>query len=176
MKFHSGDIEIAIAEHLNFRQHLLVPNVSWGLGFNHEIDLLVVTRKNYAWEIEIKISKSDLKADKKKKHEHKSKKIARLYFAVPYNLKDDALQLIPEHAGLFVVRNYNECLDHGRFRYPEVQLVKAPKINTDARPLTDWEMTHLYHLAAMRIWSLKRVVYRLLREKHEKENKDSEKS
>ena len=54
---HAGDIEIAIANHLNTNQNLIVPNISYGLGFHYELDLLVVTKSNYADEIEIKISK-----------------------------------------------------------------------------------------------------------------------
>ena len=46
---------------------------------------------------------------------------------------------------------------------PNVELVKAPKINKNARKLNDKEMSKLYELAAMRIWSLKRVIYNLQR-------------
>jgi hypothetical protein len=48
---HAGDIEIAVARHFNPRQKLIVPNVSWGLGFHYELDLLVVTQSRYAWEV-----------------------------------------------------------------------------------------------------------------------------
>lgn len=151
---HSGDIEYALAQHLNTRQNLIVPNISWGLGFSYEIDLLVVTPNNYAWEIEIKISKKDLKADIKKKHGHYNIKIKRLYFAVPLQLKEDALLLIPERAGLFIV------YDSGR-----VELIKPPTINLNAQPLTTKEIDHLYKLSMMRMWSFKRKLYYLQRNK-----------
>jgi hypothetical protein len=159
---HSGDIELALATHINERQNLIVPNVFWGLGFKYELDMMVVTQNKYAWEIEIKITKSDLKADLKKKHGHYSNRIKRLYFAVPEELKDEALKLIPERAGLFIVNKPGFYTCNGRRIYkPQVELIKAPKINMNARKLNDEEILKLYQLAAMRIWSLKRCIYNL---------------
>lgn len=54
------EIETAIAMKLDIRKHIIVPNISWGAGL-HECDLLVINKSGYATEIEIKISKSDLK-------------------------------------------------------------------------------------------------------------------
>lgn len=148
---HSGHIEVAIAKYLNPRQNVIVPNVFWGLGFRYELDLLVLTPSKYAWEIEIKTSLSDLKADQKKHHGHYSERIKRLYFAVPEFLQQQALENIPERAGLFVV-----CDDEAN-RY--VKLAKAPKLNTNARKFNDDEIKKLYELAAMRIWTLKDALY-----------------
>ena len=156
---HSGEIEVLLANYLNPRINLIVPNISWGLDL-HEIDLLVLTKSGYAWEIEIKTSLSDLKADKKKKHGHFSNKIHRLYFAVPEELKEEALMHIPERAGLFVTRNTKDF----RGNFGCVSLVRAPKINTKARKFNDKEIKHLYELAAMRIWSLKELIYKLQKE------------
>jgi hypothetical protein len=157
---HSGEIEVLIAKYLNPRINLIVPNISWGLDL-HEIDLLVLTKSGYAWEIEIKTSLSDLKADKKKKHGHYSNKIHRLYFAVPAELKEEALLHIPERAGLFIT--HNEINLQGKFGC--VSLVRAPKLNTKARKFNDKEIKHLYELTAMRIWSLKEIIYKLQKEK-----------
>lgn len=66
MKLNARDIEIAIAKMFNYRMNVIVPNVSWGLGLRCECDLLIVSQRRYATEIEIKVSKSDIKADKKK--------------------------------------------------------------------------------------------------------------
>ena len=60
----SCEIEIAIAKHFNTRVNLIVPNIYWGLGFDYELDLIIVTQSHYAWEVEIKTSISDLKAEK----------------------------------------------------------------------------------------------------------------
>ena len=59
-------MEIALARFINPRVNLVVPNVSWGF-FNHECDLISISKSGFATEYEIKVSKSDLKADKKKK-------------------------------------------------------------------------------------------------------------
>lgn len=147
---HSGEIELALARHLDTRQNLIVPNVFWGLNFHHEIDLLVVTQSGYAWEIEIKISIQDLKNDQKKTHCHRSDRIKRFYFAVPEKLKDQSLLHIPEHAGLFSVKNNLW-----------VTLVKAPKVNTQARKFNDGEIDKLYELVSMRMWNQKEINYKL---------------
>lgn len=152
-EIHAGDIEIAIARYLNPRQNLIVPNVSWGLNLNHEVDLLILTNSGYAWEVEIKVSLSDLKRDKLKLHGHYSDKIKRLYFAIPEYLEKQALPYIPERAGLFVVGK-------------DVRLIKAPKINIRAIKLDTYEIKKLYELAAMRIWLLKECIYRLQRGQH----------
>jgi hypothetical protein len=147
------DIELAINNYLNYnRRFVIVPNISWGLGFQHELDLLVLTNKNYVWEVEIKISKSDLKADLKKRHGHYSNKIRRLYFAVPKFLEKDALLLIPERAGLFLVERNESGLS-------KVELIKKPKTNLLAVPLEPQEIEHLYKLIQLRYWTLKRNLY-----------------
>jgi hypothetical protein len=154
-KLHAGHIEVILARYLDPQLNLIVPNVSWGLNI-HEVDLLVVTQCGYAWEIEIKTSLSDLKADGNKKHGHYSEKIKRLYFAVPEELEEQALKYIPERAGLFVIINKEY-----------VKLIKPAKINTMARKLTDEEIKKVHELAAMRLWSLKEIIYRLQEEKNE---------
>jgi hypothetical protein len=157
-KLHAGDIEIIIAREFGYRRNLIVPNVFWGLGFRHELDILIVSPSGWAKEVEIKVSLSDLKADKKKGHNHNSQKIQQLYFAVPEKLENQAIELIPERAGLIVI-----CYDDRRSRY-YCRFPKTAKINREARKLTPEEITKLGSLAAMRIWSLKECIYRLQRE------------
>jgi hypothetical protein len=156
---HTGEIELFLARHLGPRINLIVPNISYGLG-THEIDLLVVTPAHYAYEIEIKTSVSDLKADLKKSHGHRSNKIKLLYFAVPTEIKDKALELIPERAGLYVL-TYDEKRTH-----TFIQIVKAPQVNKLARKLTDKELIKIGSLACMRIWNLKEIIYRLQKDTH----------
>jgi hypothetical protein len=151
---HSGEMEVILARYFDYRRNLIVPNISYGLHI-HEVDLLVVTPAHYATEVEIKVSIADLKADLKKPHGHRSNKIRLLYFAIPEELQIKATPLIPERAGLIVVRG-NKTKS-----YFQAEVVKAPIVNKLARKLTDKEVNHVYELAAMRIWSLKEVVYRL---------------
>lgn len=168
---HAGEMEVHLARYIDYRQNLIVPNVSWGLGY-YEKDLVVLRPSRYAWEIEIKVSLSDLKKDLKKTHGHNCDYIKYLYFAVPAKLEKQALLLIPERAGLFVVDTYeNHKLNSPSYgeSSPYVRIVKSPKVNSKARKLNDEEVSKLYKLAAMRIWSLKEVIYRLKKEK-KKEN------
>ena len=146
------DIEVAVAKHLNYRQHLIVPNVFWGMGFNHELDLAVITKARYLWEVEIKVSKSDLKADLLKRHQHFNILISRLYFAIPEALLD-FMELIPERAGIFVVSAAPPLYKN----WPKISVkeVRKAKINKSAKPLNEKQMQKMYHLAAMRIWRLK---------------------
>jgi len=159
-KMHAGDIEIAIAHRYGWRRYFIVPNVHWGLNFWHELDMLVVSPVGWATEIEIKVSASDLKADKKKIHGHRSDRIRQLYFAVPEDLRAKAMELIPERAGLIIVKP-----DMAPYAYGKTEIVKTPKTNSGARKLNEKELQKLGKLAAMRIWSLKAVVYRQQREK-----------
>ena len=105
------EIEIALMKYFNFRQNLIVPNIGWGIidsymNSLHECDLLVLSQANYAIEIEIKTNKYDLLRDNKKKHGHIHNYIKFLYFAVPQDLQEMALQNIPERAGLLIVKRY----------------------------------------------------------------------
>lgn len=78
--------------------------------FNWESDILFLTNSGYWYEIEVKISKSDFKADfkhKKSKHElvllskENTNKPNYFYYAVPKDLIP--LEDIPEYAGLIYV-------------------------------------------------------------------------
>jgi hypothetical protein len=152
-KLHAGDIEIAVAQEFNYRQNIIVPNVSYGLGFQYELDILIVTKAGLMYEVEIKVSKQDLKADWKKAHHHDSPRIKGLWFAVPDYLEKEALELIPKRAGLLSIyqSDWGPCL---------VRRVKYPKFNSKAPKITDKQRVKLGELAAMKIWSLKKHLYR----------------
>ena len=158
-KFTTMDIEIAVTEFFGVRRNVIVPNVFWGLGFNHELDLCILSQSHYATEVEIKTSKQDLFRDKEKNHNHESKYLKRLYFAVPYWLVDEALQEIPETAGLFSIIKQ----DYGSgFR---AVVVRKPANRKGALPWPDNHRLKLCELGTMRILRLKQTVNRLLKEK-----------
>jgi hypothetical protein len=142
------DIEIAVAHYFSWRVNLIVPNVSWGM-FIHECDLLIVTKAGYCYEIEIKTSRSDLKADMQKRHGHQSKIIKKLYFAIPDYLSD-CIEFIPARAGIITVSAQDRCKC---IREPEI--MQAPK-------LTDNERFQVARLGTMRIWVMKEIVRRKL--------------
>ncbi len=151
-------MEIAIMEDCNVRQNIVVPNVSFGIvryfgsGKNrtwdelHECDVLKLTPSGYATEYEIKVSKSDFKADLKKKHNHDGKFIKQLYYAVPFELLDFAKQHLPENAGLVYVKN-------NKVKYAIVAPIRELYFKW-----TSEEMFKLAKLGAMRIVNLKRLI------------------
>ena len=145
------DIELAVAKHFGWRHNIIVPNVSWGLGFRHELDLLVYTGSGKAWEVEIKVSKQDLLRDALKAHQHRSEFIHRLYFAVPETLQD-LIQEIPERAGFIVCR----ARPYGR---PQVNVVRPARLNPGVKPWPDSRVRKLLELASMRVWTLKEHLY-----------------
>ena len=137
------EIELALALFFDKRKNIIVPNVSWGI-FKYELDLCVLDSKSfYAKEIEIKISKSDLKADTKKKHCHENNMIKYLYFAMPYKMKDYD-ELVPENAGILLITEKGKVITH-----------RKPKVNKNAKK---WEYKDAYKLArlgVMRFWNLR---------------------
>jgi len=102
---------------------------------------LIISKAGYAKEIEIKVSKADLKKDKEKRHSHNSKKIRQLFFAIPEKLGIDfALEHIPNKAGLIVVDKFGRC-----------KVVKSAKINTKVEKISIEDKLKVAHLGSMRI-------------------------
>ena len=144
-----SEMEKALADHVDCRQNIVVPNVYWGFT-EHECDLIVMTKSGYLWEIEIKTSKQDLLRDQKKKHGHRDEKIKFLYFAIPQTLLIYQ-DLIPERAGIITLKDEDW---NGR-KYLSCQRQRFPLINSNYK-LTDTERFQIARLGALRIWDLKR--------------------
>lgn len=164
-------MELALMLYFDFRRNIIVTNVSdISQLVRTEADLLIVTKAGYATSIEIKVSKSDLIADKKKhymKHiynmhreDHPQfgilndhylnvyfKGIKEKYYAVPEELKDFALENIPDWCGLLTVSEKNNgilSVKYARF---------AKKLFPEK--WDDKKLFHLMHLGCMRIFTLK---------------------
>jgi hypothetical protein len=152
------EMEVVLMRHFSPRQNIVVPNVSWGMSLIteygwqplHECDLIILSKSNYATEVEIKISKADLLADKKKLHRHRHNHIARLFFAVPDCLVDFAIENIPERAGLYSAK-----------KGEKPRLIKQCKRNSLAQKWTDKDRLKLAHLGTMRIAGLKDKIAKL---------------
>lgn len=151
MKIHAGEVELAVVALIDYRKNTIVPNVSWGLGFNHECDMLVLDDQDRFTEIEIKISASDLKADFKKTHGHKSNIISRLIYAMPIGLCEKYQNLIPGHCGIIAVREvmigtrtFNKAEWFRRCKHDKTKEKPSPKT-----------IRKFMELGCMRIWSLK---------------------
>lgn len=165
------DLEIAMIKASHIRRNIVVPNVSWGMvtdnGTLHECDIVVLTPCGYATEIEIKISKGDLLQDMNKRHCHKHNLIRKFYYAVPEKLKQIALDVIPERAGLYVVSeieatNYKWLKGGGNiavpYKYRKVNIVKEAIINKEAVKWDDFQRYQLARLGTMRILGLKEKI------------------
>lgn len=73
--------------------------------FSWEMDVCVITDSGYVWEIEIKTSLADWRADATK-DKWKSKdiqKISRFYYAVPWTLLKSIPEHVPEHVGIIAL-------------------------------------------------------------------------
>lgn len=128
------DLQMAIlCHHSPFSGKLLIPNMSTGWG---EADVLMLSKAGYATEYEVKISRSDFAADKKKvlKHETYLKIFNRspfewwdgrprekrgipnyFVYVVPGYFNVRTLN-IPEYAGLWIVKDGH------------VESIKAPPV------------------------------------------------
>lgn len=157
------DIEVALMKYFNYRQNVIIPNVSWGLDL-HECDLLVVRKSLNMVEIEIKISKYDLLKDFKKKHGHYDKKnrIREFYYAMPDILYDKCGDLIPENAGIIIC---NSKMNYKKNVVIDVNIKRKSKINTSARKLTIDEYNKLLRLGCYRIFTLKNKLLKILNKK-----------
>lgn len=152
------DIEHAVVILLDYRRYVIVPNVSYGLFLNHECDLLALDKSDRFTEIEIKISKSDLKRDFDKEHNHKSKYISRLIYAVPESILEYAISIIPKTNGIISVNwKKNESLTS--FNIPVAKWVR--RIGYDkTKPVVDTRILNMFmRLGCMRIWTLKSHYY-----------------
>jgi len=150
-------MECALAHEFNYRKNLVVPNVAWGMNL-HECDLLVVSERGYASEVEIKISKADLKKDATKAHQHENRRIKSLWFAIPDYL-EDCIDLVPERAGIIIVKTgplKTDKFDGRTYTWPrKCTRLRPPQMNGLAQPFSDAERFKVARLGALRIWRLK---------------------
>jgi len=131
------------------RRYIAVPNVSWGWGLDYEADLIAVSPAGWCTEVEIKVSKADLKADAAK---HKWSRglgpmISRFYYAVPDSLEEFALQNILPNHGLIIVRP-----DTHSTGFPRARVVRRADRIAAARKTNPDELNKLMHLGIMRFW------------------------
>ena len=165
-------IELSLMFNLNYNQNYIVPNIT-NIGFQlaFEADMLYITKLGYATCFEIKVSKSDLKNDLKKSHiknldeglligmsrsytpiEYYYKKLKFFNYAVPEYLVEDALNQIPNFAGLYYFIN------KGHDKLPVMKIKRHPKIIHNYK-WTNKEILEILRLGTMRIYNLKRKLY-----------------
>lgn len=159
------EIERALAVEFNYRLNICVPNVSWGMGFNREIDLLVLRQSGYAVEIEIKRSFADLKAELKKRHRHSNAlstsfrqgghpDIKEFWFAVPEGIYSKAKEFITAHYPEAGILSYWQDQEEPYRLYVRRKIMA--RVKSDSRKWTDAQKMKLLQLAHMRIWTMKK--------------------
>lgn len=155
MKLHAGHMQLAVVKLIDFRKHPIIPNVSYGFfGMHYESDLIVIDN-NKITEIEIKISLQDLKADfLKTKHQNPFKLIHRLIYAIPYELLEKALPIIPKNYGIILVKT----LQRNNLTYYKASYYRIVRFNNNPS-IENKHVIKLLELAAMRIWNLKKIIY-----------------
>jgi hypothetical protein len=161
-KFYTEEMELSVARYFNFLQNIIVPNISYGAGV-HECDILVLKQSGYAYEIEIKISVSDLKADSKKTQAHESNKIKLLYFALPHYLQN-YYKYVPIRAGILEVTRRKEWhWDYELQKQTQTvernycEIVRTPQVNREAEKWSAEDRINLMRLSTIRTWTLKKT-------------------
>jgi hypothetical protein len=154
------DIELAILKKFKYQQNYIVPNITNQMNLlRFECDMLVISKSGFATGFEIKVSKGDLKADLKKQHfgnEKYYKKFKSFYYAVPKELEEIALEIIPDFCGLYVF----EVLKN-KYSFKEVK--KSIKISAYKWP--ENEIFEVLRLGTMRIFSLKNKIREISQKK-----------
>lgn len=156
-------VTVLAFHHFGYRKRLCVPNTTEFVPW--EADLLAMTPAGYLDEVEVKLSQHDFMRDftsKPGKHKvlscavgtvrnekSRERAIARFWFAVPEEMRDFALQNLPQYAGLLVIRVHK-----GRYWRVDVA-VEAPR-RVWLRPLSTEERYNLARLGAMRLWTVLR--------------------
>lgn len=162
IKWSEGKIGRLLARQLFKSDLCILPNITWT---GDEIDLLVVTRNLRLIDIEIKISRADLKADKNKskwwrEFRHKydplthswtcpdrvpqeyPTKVWKHYYAMPESIwRDDLRDHIQPISGVLVIT------DKGK-----VKCVKKSKPNRCADQISSEQVIALARLASLRMW------------------------
>ena len=126
---------------------VIVPNVSWGMGFGYELDLLAISLTGCGHEIEIKTSRQDLRRDSEKRHFHDGAKIKYLWYAGPVDMADDFEEIVVDRAGIILVED-----GPGEMRDMLVIARKATA-NPEAKGFTNDDIGALARLGTMRYWS-----------------------
>lgn len=153
------EIELGLAKYFNFRNNVIVPNVSWGM-LTHEADLLILNKTGYLTEVEIKRSWADFLADFRKKHTHDDPKISWRYYAVPASIVDKCIAKLAEvdpNRTWGVISYQRDAWDNGC--YPTI--VQQPRnihMHVGDKKLFLEEQFKLARLGAMRTWSLKQHI------------------
>lgn len=157
VKWSASAVTSAIMHHILDRGVVMVPNCNWT---GYEADLLVVTKDLRLIDVEVKIDRSDLKADLGKDKwwsRHWGQKAVRRdfapgiwkhYYAMPSKVWDDKLfDAIPSTSGVILIKEYP--LTRTKVL---ATLKRRPKPNRDAKKISPADCIDIARLANLRMW------------------------
>lgn len=113
----------------------------------YEADFLYITKGNYLYEVEIKISIADFRADQKKEKYHDHPDVKGLYYFVPqelYSKHEDEIKSTCKEKGAGLIVDGHP-----------ITTVLKPKIRKEVNPLSDSGYIHYLRLFAKK-WVRKR--------------------
>lgn len=173
MAWTEGTIGASLARQTFKGGLVVVPNCTWT---GHECDLLVVTERLMLVDVEVKISRADLKADAGKDkwwkrtamwrpnevrpppvHRDWPPKVWKHYYALPRSIwKPELMDSLASTASGVILL--------GTERSPEqfvVELIRRPKANPEAKPIGAASVADIARLASLRMWDAFREVERM---------------
>lgn len=165
MKWSERQIATAVSKKLFENKYLvMVPNCNWT---GHECDVLVVTENLRIIDVEIKISRADLKADAKKRKWYHNwdfsidgpwrdgnrrraewpDKVWKHYYVMPEEIWDDKLfdTLGSPRSGVVLLRR----ISNGEVR---AHVKRRAEPNRDAQKLSPEIAVNIARLASLRMW------------------------
>lgn len=126
------EIQRSLFRHFNKSQAIIAFNTTRVLA--HETDVLVLRKSGTTTEIEVKVSRSDFKADFRKTAKHKQMIAGYrhgpqyFYYACPEGMIKP--EEVPDYAGLYhVVRRYGWPGQPDKFDEDVVEVKKAPRLH-----------------------------------------------
>lgn len=159
MKWTAREIARALAYQVFNRRHLIVlPNTYWP---GSETDLLLVRCDLRLMDVEIKISRSDLKADggkdkwfdqpltwrdeRPKSPRSHPRRIWKHYYCMPEAIwKDDLLSVVQPTSGIILMRDHPEHVG--------CYLKRQPKAAKGAEPISHEELCDIARVQSQRMW------------------------
>lgn len=146
------------------RKYLAVPNCGWT---GHEADLLIVDKTLRLIDVEVKISRSDLKQDLTKDKWYSTRpwrrctvkttavrrewpdKVWKHYYALPADIwQSSLLTSLPAASGILLL----SASTQGN---TQVKVIRHAKPNRDAKPVSAADAVDIARLISLRYWAIK---------------------
>lgn len=138
------ELEMKISKKFCSGKNLVACNVSTGFFKDHEADILVFdASEDFAHEIELKISESDLAKDFDKKSDHFEGCVAFCSYAFPDEMLEYAKSVVPENYGLLSVGK-------------TVKVKREPQKNESYTPMKEGEKNWLIMSGFNKFWRQKK--------------------